>query len=338
MLREHFRCVPPIIAYSNRVFYKGGIQPLRIPKASERLDPPLVDIYVEDGARDRRDCNQREAEVVADEIAAILGSPRFAGRSIGAVSLLGMEQAKHIDELVRQRCDAAELNRRRFESGIPRTFQGSERDIMFVSLVADPEACKALSGLMFEQRFNVAASRARDRMYLVRSVEIQHLSEKDLRHTLLSHFSQPLVTDKEEAERLVDRCESGFERQVFTELVARGYRVVPQVKTGAYRLDMVVEGAGDVRLAIECDGDDFHGPDRWPADVARQRVLERAGWTFWRCFASTWQLHREEVLEELVVRLTRMGIEPLGAIDRVPLLVEKRVAKAPGREQPLRAV
>jgi len=30
-------------------------------------------------------------------------------------------------------------------------------------------------------------------MYLVRSVEIQHLSEKDLRHTLLSHFNQPLV-------------------------------------------------------------------------------------------------------------------------------------------------
>nr|WP_168185692.1 hypothetical protein [Acidiferrobacter sp. SPIII_3] len=46
MLREHFRCVPLIIAYSNRVFYDDFIQPLRIPKASERIDPPLVDIYV----------------------------------------------------------------------------------------------------------------------------------------------------------------------------------------------------------------------------------------------------------------------------------------------------
>lgn len=39
MLREHFRCVPPIIGYSN-TFYDHQIQPLRIPKASERIDPP----------------------------------------------------------------------------------------------------------------------------------------------------------------------------------------------------------------------------------------------------------------------------------------------------------
>ena len=34
----------------------------------------------------------------------------------------------------------------------------------------------ALSGQVFEQRFNVAASRARDRMYLVRSVKLAELS------------------------------------------------------------------------------------------------------------------------------------------------------------------
>ncbi len=72
MLREHFRCVPPIIAYSNRTFYKGQIQPLRIPRASERIEPPLVDIYVEGGTRDAHDCNHREAEAIADEINAIL--------------------------------------------------------------------------------------------------------------------------------------------------------------------------------------------------------------------------------------------------------------------------
>src|SRR5262245_27529192 len=76
MLREHFRCAPPIIGYANRVFYKGGIQPLRIPAATERLDPPLVDIYVADGKRDARDCNVREAEVIANEVAAILHDPR----------------------------------------------------------------------------------------------------------------------------------------------------------------------------------------------------------------------------------------------------------------------
>jgi very-short-patch-repair endonuclease len=324
MLREHFRCVPPIIAYSNRVFYKGGIQPIRIPRASERIDPPLVDIFVPSGARDRHDCNNEEAQAIAQEIEALLADEKFANRSIGVVSLLGIEQAKHIDSMVRQRCDAAELLRRRFECGDARTFQGSERDIMFLSLVVDQKNCKAVSGNMFDQRFNVAASRARDRMYLVRSVKMVDLSEKDLRLTLLTHFDKPIIIDKEETDNLTDRCESGFEKEVFKALTSKGYRVIPQVKTGAYRLDMVVEGELDTRLAIECDGDEFHGPDRWQHDMNRQRVLERAGWVFWRCFASTWALRREEVLVELVERLTAMGIAPVGAIDKAPGLVEKR--------------
>ena len=329
MLREHFRCVPPIIAYSNRAHYGGQVQPIRIPNASERIDPPLVDIYVPGGERDDRDRNDMEAQAIAEEVAALIADPKFAGRTIGVVSLLGSEQARRIDAVVRRKCDAAELMRRRFECGDARNFQGSDRDIIFLSMVVDAHNCRPLSGLMFEQRFNVAASRARDRMYLVRSVETSDLSERDIRAGLLAHFDKPLATQTPQSESLIDRCESEFEREVYSELVARGYRVTPQVKTGAYRIDLVVEGNGDTRLAVECDGDEFHGYDRWGHDTTRQRVLERAGWTFWRCFASTWILRKEEVFAELLERLTALGIEPIGAIDRAPGLVEKRTWKPP---------
>ena len=323
MLREHFRCVQPIIAYSNRVFYKDFIQPLRIPKASERLDPPLVDVFVANGYRSPKGHNAQEAEFIAAEIDAILRDPKFAGRTLGVVSLLGPEQALFIDKLVRARCDATELLRRNFASGDARVFQGSERDIIFLSMVADGKNHHALSGTMYDQRFNVAASRARDRMVLVRSVRLEELSAADLRRTLLEHFAQPIGSN-DEAKSLVDMCESGFERDVYGELFRRGYRVMPQVPAAGYRIDMVVEGADDRRLAIELDGDEFHGPDRWQADMARQRVLERAGWTFWRCFASTWSMRRDDVLAELLDQLQRMGIEPLGALDRIPALVEYR--------------
>ncbi len=327
MLREHFRCVPAIIAYSNRVFYKGGIQPLRIPKASERIDPPLVDVYVSDGFRDKKDHNDAEAQFIADEITAILENDTFIGRTIGVVSLLGIAQSNYIETIVRNRCDAAELLHRDFKCGDARTFQGSERDIIFLSMVVDSKNCRALSGNMFDQRFNVATSRARDRMYLVRSVTLSDLSERDLRVSLLSHFNKPMITDQEEAKILIEQCESGFEREVFTILTSLGYRVTPQVKTGAYRIDMVVEGVGDNRLAIELDGDAFHGPDRWQHDMDRQRVLERAGWIFWRCFASTWVRHKDEVLNELIERLSSLDIEPIGALEYAPNLVEKRTWK-----------
>jgi len=64
----------------------------------------------------------------------------------------------------------------------------------------------------------------------------------------------------------------------------------------------------------------------------RQRVLERAGWVYWRCFASTWMLRKEEVLNELVERVSAMRIEPLGAMERAPSLVEKRIWKRPEAE------
>lgn len=322
MLAEHFRCVQPIIAYSNRTFYRNLIRPLRVPKASERIDPPLVDVFVKNGVR-AGDVNQREAEFIAAEIDNILRNPKMRDRTIGVVSLLGPEQAHVVDKLVRGRCDAAELIRRKFESGDARVFQGSERDIMFLTMVADSREHRALSGNMFEQRFNVAASRARDRMYLVRSVKLEELSAADLRRTLIEHFGRPLEGNDETSSR-VELCESGFERDVYTALFDLGYRVTPQVKVGAYRIDMVVEGGGDVRLAIECDGDEFHGPDRWSADMQRQRTLERAGWVFWRCFASTWSLHRDDVLTELRARLQAMGLEPVGALERTPSLVEYR--------------
>ena len=162
-------------------------------------------------------------------------------------------------------------------------------------------------------------------MYLVRSVELGDLSEVDLRRGLIEHFSQPAVPQEIQGENPIDLCESGFEREVFTKLTERGYRVIPQVKVSGFRIDMVVEGADDRRLAIELDGDEFHGPDRWAHDMSRQRILERAGWTFWRCFASTWSLHKDDVLAELLSRLHQMQIAPIGALGQLATLVERRI-------------
>jgi very-short-patch-repair endonuclease len=331
MLREHFRCVPPIIAYSNQAFYGGKILPLRIARASERIDPPLIDLYVPHGVRGRQDVNEGEAQAIADEIDAILADPRLEGRSLGVVTLLGGHaHARRVDAVVRQRCDAAELMRREFAVGDAPTFQGSERDIMFLTMVVDRDNCHANAGLAFEQRFNVAASRARDRMVLVRSVQMAELSPNDaLRHGLLAHFDKPMLPDADQADELIARCESGFEREVFTALTGRGYRVTPQVPAGGFRIDLVVEGGLDRRLAIECDGDAFHGPAQWEADIRRQRVLERAGWVFWRCFASTWISRRDEVLGELAARLQAMGIEPVGTAGKAAVLVARRVAAGP---------
>jgi very-short-patch-repair endonuclease len=313
MLKEHFRCVPPIIEYSKREFYNHELRPLRIPKGSERLDPPLIDVVVEDGYR-KGDVNVPEATFIVDEIKKIISDPKLSNRTIGVVSLLADKQAFEVWQRLAEEIGPELIQQHRIACGDARTFQGKERNIMFLSMVSAPNDVGApLSRATFEQRFNVAASRAMDRMYLVRSVGPEHLSSADrLRRGLISHFAAPFAQDEQRAEDLRKLCESPFEREMYDELVQRGYLVTPQIRVGQYRIDLVVEGHNDARLAIECDGDQYHGADKWADDMRRQRVLERAGWVFWRCFASVFIRRRAEVIAELLAALNERGIEPIG--------------------------
>jgi len=122
MLREHFRCVEPIIRFSFQ-FYPEPIIPLRIPKPSERLDPPLIDVYLPHGRKDRRKINRVEAEAIADEIETIVKQPRFANRTIGVVSLIGGQQAHFIQQLLLEQIGEEMFHRHKIACGDSATFQ-----------------------------------------------------------------------------------------------------------------------------------------------------------------------------------------------------------------------
>ena len=114
----------------------------------------------------------------------------------------------------------------------------------------------------------------------MRSVREEELNPNDLKARVIRHFREPMAGAAAPPADLEAACESDFERALLRRLTKRGYRVRPQVGALGFRIDMVVEGANDRRLAIECDGDRYHGPERWADDMRRQRTLERAGWRF----------------------------------------------------------
>jgi stress response protein SCP2 len=68
------------------------------------------------------------------------------------------------------------------------------------------------------------------------------------------------------------------------------------------------------RLAIECDGDYWHGPDAYQRDMARQRELERVGWSFVRVLESDFVRDPTAALAPLWDRLTDLDIHPSGWI------------------------
>jgi hypothetical protein len=176
MLREHFRCVEPIIRFSSRLCYKNNLLPLRMPTAAQRLDPPLIDVYVKHGQR-RRDINNPEADFIVSEVKKLVDDQAYARRTIGVISLIGDKQAKHINDLLNAEVGLEAMERHRIMCGNASTFQGQERDIILLSMVACPKTARSQTTRTIEQRFNVAMSRARDRVYLVRSVTSSMLAQ-----------------------------------------------------------------------------------------------------------------------------------------------------------------
>lgn len=328
-LREHFRCMPEIIRFSNGLCYSDTpLIPLR-QYGPDRL-PPLEHVLVPNGYREgsnNRTVNKPEAEAIARRIADMCGDRRYDGKTMGVVVLQGEAQATWIENLLLERLGADEMARRRLVCGNPYSFQGDERDVMFLSLVAaNNERIGPLTKPADERRFNVAASRARDQMILYHSVTCDDLSGLDLRRRLLEFFEQTeplriagiaqqeLQLRAEQDNRHVVKppppFESWFEVDVALELQRRGYVVLAQYEVAGKRIDLVVEG-GQARLAVECDGDNWHGTDRDEADWQRQRQLERCGWEFFRIRESAFYLNREDALAGLWRSLEERRILPV---------------------------
>lgn len=309
MLREHFRCVPEIIQFSNDLSYENKIIPLRLPTEQERIEPALLAKKV-DGKRHRsRKINEIEATAIIQDIQQIIANPTFANRTIGVISLLGYEQAEWIEQKLRETIGEEKMLQHQIICGDAYAFQGDERDIIFLSMVISPHVrFQPLVRKDLKQRFNVAASRARNQMRLYHSVDLHQLHPDDLRFRLLSYCQRPNQHHISQAYD-TDRGKTAFEQDILHMLQQKGYRVRSQVQVGHYWIDLVVEGTKN-RLAIDCVGDRWHHPDEWEENIAQQQVLERAGWTFWRIRGSSFYLNPEQTMKPLWKKLDEMGIQP----------------------------
>lgn len=329
-LTEHRRCVPEIIGFSNRIAYEPeGIRLVPVRQfGAERLDPIKV-VHVVDGVELENKTNQVEADAIVDQIRKCLADPQYDGATIGVISLLGKEQARLIEHKLLDAVPPEEWAARELRCGDASDFQGSERDVMFLSMVKAPAADRRLSALtavQYVQRFNVAASRAKDQMWVYHSMPREALSNtEDMRYQLLDYCYGVANRSRNELDTpvpgsvpedvAVPPFESLFEQRVFNRIVDRGYTVIPQYRALGYDIDLVVVGP-KTRLAVECDGDFWHGPSQYEADLARQRELERCGWEFFRVRESVFYADMPGCLQRLWETLDELDIRTADWIDQ----------------------
>lgn len=319
-LVEHFRCAPDIIAFSNNLSYSGEIKPLR-EESSISLHPNVIPYRVS-GVVTENKTNKEEQEAIASLICAAIEQPEYKNKSFGVISLLGDQQAGEIETILHNKLSPDIFQKHEILCGSPAHFQGDQRDIMFLSMVDSPNGGPLnlrdgdANRKMFKKRYNVAASRAKDQMWLIHSLNHEtDLKPGDIRKRLIEHMLDPKAWQRERDD-LITKADSPFEEKVITRLLERGFKVQPQYEVGAYRIDIVVSCKGK-RVGIECDGEQWHGPDKLQEDMGRQAILERLGWKFIRIRGSVFFRDHERAMSTVFNRLEELGIIP----EREDLLV-----------------
>jgi superfamily I DNA and/or RNA helicase/very-short-patch-repair endonuclease len=314
MLTEHFRCLPEIIHFSNKLSYNGRIKPLR-DSSSVLIKPPVVEYRVNNGTRDDKKINKNEALHIASIICSMIDNPSYKEKTIGVISMLGSQQCYEVDRLLQRYLSPIEYEDRKIQCGTSSQFQGDERDVIIISIVDGPNETGGPIRLisedgrndMYRKRYNVAASRARDQLWVVHSLNPEiDLKPDDIRLRLIKHAEKPFTV---EDDIKIECSESPFEEEVMRSLINKGYYVHPQYNVGSYRIDMVVEYENK-KIAIECDGEKWHTRDDLPNDLKRQAILERLGWRFIRIRGSVYYRDPSSTMESVFNELKSYGIKP----------------------------
>jgi very-short-patch-repair endonuclease len=323
LLTEHFRCVPAIISFSSDHYYDRKIQPLRADLPTG-IGAPVHAVFVPGGLREERgdfgEVNVPEAEALVSRVALIVADPAYDGKTLGVISLLSTSgQAAYLHHRLREEIGPEELERRQLRVGDAYTFQGDERDVVLISMVVAGQrvgagaAFGAFTKRDFHRRVNVAASRARDQLWLFHSVQLGDLTADDARALLLAYCQRPRAADAVPVDPET-ACTNDFERAVLRRLRERGLHPLAQFRLGAFRIDFVLPAPDGRRLAIECDGERYHGADAFAADLRRQAILERVGnATFVRLRSSVFHRDPDVALAPVWQRVEELGI-PTAAV------------------------
>ncbi len=314
MLKEHFRCVPDIINFSNKLSYDYKIKPLR-DASSSALQPAVIN-YKVNGLRDgSRKINAEEARCIASLIAACIERDEYKDSTFGVISLLGTDQAKVIKDILLDKIDNIKYEHHKIACGEPPNFQGDERDVLFLSMVDSNDAEHPLKMVSADgdkkRRYNVAVSRAKNQVWLVHSLDIaKDLKEDDIRRQLIDYSMNPNNYTRKQ-EQIRKMSDSLFEQEICQTLVARGYNIIQQFPVAGFRIDMVA-CYGNKKVAIECDGEKYHsGEDKIRDDMERQNIIERiTKFNFIRIRGSEYNLDKDKAVERIIRELNEYGIYP----------------------------
>jgi len=324
-LDEHYRSHPQIINFSNREFYQNRLKVMTEKPGDFQA---AVEVVYCQGERVNW-LNAAEAEKIITDLREFVDSqhplPGREAHSIGIMSFFS-KQAKLIEQLLFKHFSVNEIRKHDIRVGTPFTFQGDERDVMYISCCIDVNSTIAsYHQLNRDDVFNVAITRARDQQKVYLSCRKEEIQKSTLLKKYID-FVDTYLPSKREKESAEIKIRDKFQDDVCQELTALGIRVYKNYRIAGKSLDIIAVH-NNMCLAIDLVG--YLGNLRDVLPLRRFKLLYRAGLPSFLLPFNEWGEHRDTLIEMLQARLqvSEHSLETTAHIRKVPPADEEEFAR-----------
>ena len=334
MLNFHYRSLySELIDFSNFAFYEGKLN--IAPNIVECEEPPIQVLDVENGIWENR-TNKEEAIKVVDLIVDILKS-RKNNETIGVITF-NSSQKDLIVDLLDDRClEDSELNNlvvqeySRVDKGEDHSLfiknienvQGDERDIIIFSIgYAKDKSGRLIRNYGWlnqsggENRLNVAITRAKKKIYIVKSLSSNELQVDDLKNQgpkilkkYLQYSEAISSKDKNLAKSILNSLGDKNEIDVPLNKTAldlketlekEGIECELNVGVGKYYIDFAIKKDNKFILGVEFDDSFKRFPNVRERVIHRRRFLESKGWTIYRLFGALYWRDKQDIVNKII--------------------------------------
>lgn len=287
-LKEHFRSTPSLIEFSNQQFYDQQLEIMKsIPKFTGTSQ--IEYYHVEEGKRDEKGINAKEAATLIEKLDLLISDylEKEEYPTIGIISPFS-SQVTYLNSLIREKYQLDTIKKFNLLCGTPYHFQGSEREIILMSLgVCDETHHSAFLHINKPEVLNVAITRAKKYQYVFGSI-FQKLQKESLLTSYISFIKEFKYYDEE------DIIKDAFQEEIIQALneksineIYTGYVVAGNI------LDILIVH-NEQNYFLDLIG--FEGKYEKSLGLERYKILHRTGIKCLPIHYSYWKRNPTQVI------------------------------------------
>lgn len=292
-LNEHYRSLPDLIRFSNQHFYGDGLKVMNvIPEDHSRNNIRHIEVG---GARNKKGFNENEATRILTEIETLVNNEMDIDdklcRSLGILSPF-RDQVDHINEMILKSFSIESIDKHNLLCGTAHSFQGEERDVMFLSFCLDDNShATGFNHINRADVFNVSITRAKSEVWVFTSFEETKLKSD-------SYLRQYLEASREAKKRtFVKDIHDKFLNEVRVVLEQNELQLKIGYEVADLSLDLaIIQGAKII--GIDLIG--YPGIFEEGLSLSAYKVLHRAGIRTFPMPYSFWKLDQKRCMAALL--------------------------------------